>query len=295
MEMEKQGYSGFERFMFFVTPILFTLVLLGVLLTLFNYDIRNKALEIGNQIPLLSDMLPEPQAASGVKMDDSELKTGKLSELQAALTVKERALNEATAAKAKLDQSVKELQSEIDQLKRVNDEQVLEDEQYQAKVQDLASMYAKINPSKAAPILESMTLPEMVLVLDAMKSDDRVRILEKMNPKTAADATIMLKDTVTVKDRQIAALQARLIKQQPSKAMAASSTLDQEQLSQTFTSMDAESAGQLLITMANVSPSKVLRILNAVNNETRSSILSEMSAINESITAQLVTKLMNGN
>lgn len=295
---EKQGYSTLERIMFLMTPILFAIVLLGVLYTLFNNDFRNKMLEAGNSIPFIKDVLPEPKVAGGLTNDDA-LKasnmSAKIADLQAQLTAIESELAAANQTKTTLEQEVKSLENDNSQLKSANEEQSLEDEQYQAKIQELASMFSKITPSKAAPILQSMTLDEMVLVFANMRPDDRVRIMEKMNPQTAADAAMKLKDNVKAKDLQIAALQSKLDSQKTTVAKPASSVLDQEQLSATFTAMDAKSAGELLIKMVEVSPSKVLRILNAVDNETRSAILAEMSGINETLTAQMVSKLMTGS
>ncbi|WP_138751586.1 MotE family protein [Paenibacillus sinopodophylli] len=295
---EKQGYSTLERMMFFMTPVLFAIVLIGVLFTLFNNDFRNKMLTAGNSIPILKDVLPEPKVAGGT-INDDELKasnmSAKIADLQAQLTTIENELASANQAKTTLEQEVKDLEVDNTQLKSSNEADALDDEQYQAKIKELASMIAKITPSKAAPIIQSMTLDEMVLVFANMRAEDRVRIMEKMNPQTAANVAMKLKDNVSAKDLQIAALQARLESEKTTTAKPASSVLDQDQLSATFTAMDAKSAGELLIKMVDVSASKVLRILNAVDNETRSAIISEMSGINEQVTAQLVTKLMSGS
>lgn len=295
---EKQGYSTLERIMFLMTPILFAIVLLGVLYTLFNNDFRNKMLEAGNSIPFLKEVLPEPKA-QGDSLNDNELKTSnmsaKIADLQAQLTAIESELATANGTKTALEQEIKDLKNDNSELKTVNEVDLLENEEYQAKIQELSSMFAKITPSKAAPILQSMELEEMVLVFANMRSDDRVRIMEKMNPKTAAEAAMMLKDNVTAKDLQIAALQARLKTQKAAESKPAASVLDQEQLSATFTAMDAKSAADILIKMVDVSPSKVLRILNAVDNQTRSAIIASMSSTNEKLTAQLVAKLMSGS
>ncbi|WP_208403220.1 MgtE protein [Paenibacillus sp. BK720] len=298
MEMEKQGYSGFERLMFFMTPILFTIVLLGALYVLFNTETRNQMLEIGNSIPYLKDVLPDPKTADG-KANDDQLKSAnmsrKIDELQAQLQEKEAELAQTNQTKATQEQELKSMRDQIDSLKSSNEEKAADDAAYQAKIQELASMYSKITPSKAAPILQSMTMDEMVLVLDSMRPDDRVRILEKMNPQTAADATMALKDTVPAKDRQIAALQAELKKAKPTETKQPASQLSSDQLSATFAAMDAKSAAELLIKMADISPSKVIRILNTVDDKTRSGILAEMSGINQTITAQLMSKLMAGS
>ncbi|WP_307204033.1 MotE family protein [Paenibacillus harenae] len=297
-DAEKQSYSAFERFMFFTTPILFAIVMLVVLLILFNSDIRNKALEVGNSVPFLKDVLPEPKVAAG-ETSDEQLKADnmskKIADLQAELTAKGMELATAVEAKTAQEQQIKELEDQIAQLKRSNEEQLVEDEQYQAKVLELSNMFSTISPSKAAPIMQSMTLEEMVLIFNTMRPDDRVRIMEKMNPQTAADAAIKLKDVGKAKDLQIAALQSQVDALKAKSSKPASSILDEEQLSATFTSMNAKSAGELLIKMVDVSPSKALRVLNLVDDTTRSAILAEMSAINESTTAQLVTKLMSGN
>lgn len=298
LDIEKQGYSGFERFMFFVTPILFTLVLLGVLVTLFNFDLRNKALEIGNSIPFLKSVLPDPAVdAMQSAQDEDQLKSvntsAKINELKTQLASKQVELTKAAAEKTKQDQQIKDLQGQVAQLKHMNNEKLLDDDQYQAKIGELANMYAQITPSKAAPILESMELSEAVLVLNAMSPDSRVKILEKMQPKTAADATMMLKDVTSAKDQAIAALQAR-VKKQESASVQAETILDKAQLKATFSTMDPKSAGALLLKMADVSPSKVLRILNAVDDTSRSKIIAQMSSSNEAITAQLVSKLMVG-
>lgn len=297
-EAEKQGYSALERMMFLMTPVLFAVVLLGVLYTLFNNDFRNKMLEAGQSVPYLKDVLPEPDAAGG-NLDDEALRnanmSAKLADLQVQLSAIETELAEANQKKTELEQQVANLKQDNSSLKTQTEEQLLEDEQYEAKIQELSSMFSKITPSKAAPILQSMTMEEMVLVFANMRADDRVRIMEKMNPQTAADAAMMLKDNVTAKDMQIAALQSRLESQKSPDTKQASSVLDQEQLGATFAAMDAQSAAELLIKMVDVSPSKVLRILNAVDDTARSAILAEMSGINETTTAQLMAKLMSGS
>ena len=58
-ELEKQSYNAFERIMFLMTPILFAIVLLGVLYSLFDSDIRNKLLTAGHSVPLLKEVLPD--------------------------------------------------------------------------------------------------------------------------------------------------------------------------------------------------------------------------------------------
>ncbi|WP_238590945.1 magnesium transporter MgtE N-terminal domain-containing protein [Paenibacillus beijingensis] len=296
MEMEKQGYSGMERLMFFLIPILFTIILLAVLFALFNSNTRNKMLEVGSSVPGLSKLLPPPQSAdteTAPKTDNTAKENeAKLAALQNQLKDAQSKLAAAAGEKTKQEDTIKDLQSRIDQLIRMNDEEALSEEQYQAKIADLSRMFANMTPSKAAPILQNMTLDEAALVLNSMSSDSRSGIMAKMDPKLAADVVMKLKDNVSAKDMQIAALQSRL--QKEAAGSSTQTVLDIDQLKTTFGSMDPEAAAELLIKMADVSPSKVLRILNVVDSGVRSSIVAQMSDINNDITAQLVSKLLPG-
>ncbi|MFD0587583.1 magnesium transporter MgtE N-terminal domain-containing protein [Paenibacillus sp. GCM10027627] len=298
MDVEKQSYSGFERFMFLMVPILFVIVLLGVLLTLFDADFRNRALEFGNSIPVIKNVLPEPKVEGG-SMDDNQIRsinmTDKITELQAEVDTLKNELAEANSVKETQGALVKDLQTENGQLKGQTEEKALENEEYTAKIAELAGMFSKMTPGKAAPIVQNMTTEEMVLLFSAMRPDDRVRIMEKMDPKIAAEATMKMKDNQSAKDLQIAALQSRLDKAEEGTVKSPSSTLDQEQLKATFTAMDPKSAGEMLIKMMEISPSKVLRILNSVDDATRSAILTEMSAIDEKAAANIMAKLMSGS
>jgi len=302
-DVEKSGYSGFERFLFFLTPILFTAVLLGILLIVFNPNWRQGALEVGNKIPLLNAVLPEPSGAAegGGEVDTDQLTVDnakeKVDELRAQLAEQEAALQQTTAQATAQQQTIANLEAQIAALTEQNEQQAITAEEYEARIRSLADMYGKMTASKAAPILESMTLEEAALVLGVMNDNARGRILERMTPAVAAEVTTRLKDADSVADQQIAALQAR-IRELEQQSNSDTSTLDTAQLKQTFTSMDPASAANLLLEMASTDQSKALRILGALEDATRSSILSAMSSLStedNKTAASLIAKLMPAN
>jgi flagellar motility protein MotE (MotC chaperone) len=298
-DVERSSYSGFERFLFFITPILFTAVLLGVLLLMFNSTWRNAALEIGNKIPIVKSLLPDPAKPSQTVGNTDEALTvtnakAKVEELNAILTDRETALKQATEQTVQQKQQIVDLQSKVDQLTKVNSAKTINSEAYQARIKSLADMYGKMTPSKAAPILESMTLDESALVIGAMSDIDRGRVLEKMTPKTAADVTTKLKDADTVDNREIAALQSR-VKELELKAGAGASTLDTVKLNKTFSSMKPANAAVLLLQMAGTNQSKALLILGVLDDTARSGILSAMADLDKKTTASLVSKLVPAN
>jgi flagellar motility protein MotE (MotC chaperone) len=170
-----------------------------------------------------------------------------------------------------------------------------EEDPYLKQVTDLAKLYAGMKASKAAPIMENLTTDEMVQIFSVMSNASKTAILEKMDPKKAADVSIKLKETTNSTDMAIAALQSRLKQDEAgTTTAAASANLDQEKLSQTFTSMPAADAATLLGSMYSISPDKVITILNTVSDTVRSSILGEMTKNDSAQAAKIVNRLMGG-
>ncbi|CAH0119811.1 MULTISPECIES: MotE family protein [unclassified Paenibacillus] len=296
-DVEKSSFGGFERFLFFITPIIFTIVLLVVLLTLFNYPLRHNLLEFASKIPIVNQWVPAPaQEADPKGTEESEMQTAAteatVRELKQLLAAKNAELEQAIAATATKESEAAELQTKIDALEKQFDQKKQTDEQYVEQINALAGMYAKISPSKAAPILENLTMDELVLVLHAMRTDDRVRVLEKMNPKVAADASIRLKDVEPAENMAIAALQSRISRLE-AEAKKPSNTLDSDQLSKTFMAMTPKSAATLVLDTAKISQDKALSILKSVDDATRSRILGAMSEGDSSDeAAKLLAKLL---
>ncbi|MEK3670799.1 MULTISPECIES: magnesium transporter MgtE N-terminal domain-containing protein [unclassified Paenibacillus] len=312
MELEDEGSAGkFERFLFLMIPIIFTLVLLGVLLTLFNMDIRNNVLEIANKIPVVEKWVPEPAPdpdsdTAGETADDPQAESKEqaassestIKELKSQLNAQAAQLKQAEEDKASEANKAEALQKQIDGMKEeaaavaATEE---EEDPYLKQVTDLAKLYAGMKASKAAPIMENLTTDEMVQIFSVMSNASKTAILEKMDPKKAADVSIKLKETTNSTDMAIAALQSRLKQDEAGTTKAAASAnLDQEKLSQTFTSMPAADAATLLGSMYSISPDKVITILNTVSDTVRSSILGEMTKNDSAQTAKIVNRLMGG-
>ncbi|MEK4435263.1 MULTISPECIES: MotE family protein [Paenibacillus] len=303
-DIEKESGSGWEKFLMISIPIVFTVVLLGVLLTLFNVDIRNNMLELANKIPVVKDWVPDPVLdPEKEKLDESEKQVesaeATIEKLKSQVAAKEtelQAAKEATTTEAK---KASDLQAKLDEAEKAAETAAAEvpesESDYQKQIKDLAKMYADMSPSKAAPILQNMTNEEMVLLLSAMQSTARTKVLEKMDPKTAADVTMMMKDAKPSGDLALDALQSRLKKETAATTTTSttnSKNLDKTQLSQTFSSMSASSGAKLLLETYKLSPDKTLTILNSVDDATRSQLLENMSTENSAETAKILNRLM---
>ncbi|WP_458126377.1 MotE family protein [Paenibacillus sp. Z3-2] len=303
-DMEKESGGGWEKFLMISIPIVFTVVLLGVLLTLFNVDIRNNLFEFANKIPVVKEWVPDPVLdPEKDKLEKSEQQVesaeATIEKLKSQVTAKEtelKAAQEATTTEAK---KATDLQKKLDDAEKAAETATAAtpetESDYQKQIKDLAKMYADMSPSKAAPILQNMTNEEMVLLLNAMQSSARTKVLEKMDPKTAADVTMMMKDAKPSGDLALDALQSRLKKETEATSTTATTTsknLDKNQLSQTFASMSASSGAKLLLETYKLSPDKTLTILNSVDDATRSQLLENMSSEDSVETAKILNRLM---
>src|SRR5690606_26749008 len=105
--------------------------------------------------------------------------------------------------------------------------------------------------------------------------------------------TMLLKDSETAKDLEIAALQSRVqLLQSENEQESSTNEVSDADLAATFSAMEPSAAADMLLKMMDVSSSKVLRILKVTGSTARSAILEEMTAINETTAALLVTRLM---
>jgi flagellar motility protein MotE (MotC chaperone) len=285
-----------ERLLFYTLPVLFTLLLTGVLLTVFGYDVVNELLRIGNKVPGVSAMLPEP------KPTEEELRAAMLEaekqeaegpteeeeakQIEAALSEKEAELEALRTDSDTKEQQIAELQAELEAAQEQEARQSASEAEYAANIKKLADVYAEMKPSKAAPVLENLTLSERVLVLKEMKEEQQVDILEKMDPTIAAETSILMKDVVAVRDLQIAALQERLALS--GSETAASAALTNDELSRTFAQMTPDRAAEVLLEMEQ---SQVVNILRGMEEASRATILNSLAELDKDRTAQITARL----
>lgn len=299
MEVEKES-GGMGRFLFIATPILFTLVLVGVIVMLFNVDLRNSMFSTLDKIPIVKNWVPSADKGSSATASTTQ------SESDSATVDKLK--KELAASKATQEEQAKE----IDTLKKnattntngtsttpattgttpattgtttgtgtgSTGTSTLND--YQKQVKNVAKIYSNMSSSKAAAILQNMTTPQQVEILNAMNASDQAGILQKMDAKVASVTSLALQNATTT----VAPTPA---------SSTTSSKLDDQALAQTFTSMPAASAADLLLQTAKGSQAKVLKVLNTMDDSTRAGILSAMSTKDPAATVKIINQLMSGN
>ncbi len=296
LDMEKSTYSSFERFLYiFLLPVLFAIVLIGVLLNFFDYDIKGAAYDLGRKIPIVSSLVPDEEADSTAVTNPTNqtIKNEQtIQNLNADLSEKDTVIAELQSALEEKDQSISALEDNLEQLILLEQSSESDVEEYRVQLQALAKMYSDMTAGKAAKILENLTMPELVLVLYEMRADDRGKVLAKMNPKTAADASIQLKD-ITESNRaeyesSAASARAERMKQDDPDT---SNDLTISELAQTFSIMTPASAASIMIELNKSNPDKSVKILKAMDNNARSSLLTAIADSSPSVAAALTDKL----
>lgn len=288
-DVEKGSYGPLERFLYlFMIPVLFTGILIFVLLSVFDYNVLNSALQLGNKIPIIEKFIPDPQTAVVEVDEDPEQSSDDVEAIRRQLQFAEEDLQMLIETNQAKDAEIEQLQQLLVQLQEEQESQAIEDDEYNERIQQLANVYANMTPTRAAPILENLTLHEQVLVLNEMKPADQVKILERMNPQRAAEASILLKDQFVVKDIQIAALQERLALNAQSEE---SSTLTDTELALTFASMAPQSAASVLVEMMSINENKVIEILRSMNVQARSAVLNAISSESSAQAAEISNRL----
>lgn len=301
LEDDKESFGGFTKFLFFVTPIIFTVVLLAVVLTLLSVDFRADMISLGNKIPIVKNFVPDPEEKNAaVTKTEPKEKTAndKIKELQEQIATQEAELKQANERVDQQQEQVNQLQGKLEataqdatlQAEADAAEQVAE---YQKEVKKLANIYAGMSPSKAAAIFSNLTTEEIVQMLQAMSNENKVSILEKMDAKRAAEVSILLKDVQSSEVLAIAALQSRLKKDEPNTSVTPSADgINKDALGRTFAGMNATNAAKIILQTAKVSTDKALNILSAVDDTTRAGILEAMSKEDLKQTSVLLNKLL---
>ncbi|MFS1513198.1 MotE family protein [Chengkuizengella sp. SCS-71B] len=291
IKIEGSSMGVFSKvFYWFLIPVIFTTILIFVLDSINNFNVLNMVLKVGNKIPYVETLVPDVEELDNevTVMSDEEKNVLLLESIELELDRIQTELVNEVEISAEKDQVINELQTKIDLLEDQLIDKITMDE-YAEKIKETSKIYADMLPSKAASIFENLTMSETVLMLNAMNKDDQVKILEKMNPEMAAEASILLKDTVSVMDQQIAALQARLKEMENREPKE--DPLSNKELSLTISTMVPENAASILLEMKKQNQELALNILRETDTVIRSNIIQVISEISETDAAEFLTLL----
>ncbi len=296
-DIEKTGLSIFEKILyFFLAHVLFSVLITLVLLSMFDYNVKNAVLNTASSIPVVKNWVPEPEhdeaAESSEEKDETdlieenELLIAQIEELEQQIAKQEQELE-------KKQQTIETLEQETVSLKEQLQVQRQSHEEYMQNIRQLASMYGNMNATRAAAIIENLTPSERVLILSEMSANKRGAILERMDPAMAADVSMMMKDSAKSENLEIAALQERLDLLMNERSSEASK-LELEDLALLLQGMEPDTAAGVLLAMYEQEEQKAVQIVQAMAAQPRSAILSSMAKMSEAQAAAMIRRLGDG-
>jgi flagellar motility protein MotE (MotC chaperone) len=278
---EEQSYSKLEWiFYIIVIPLLFTLVLSGIIAQMFGYNVVGVLAKWLHHVPVVEKILPADSSAGApaAPANSTDAKTKEIDNLKNQLQTKDKQVSDLTKQAQSDKQSMLQTQKQAQDAKTTADvnKQAL-DQDRQKQLAAMAQIYTAMSPSKAAPIMEKLTLQESSLILKTMKPADSSAILSKMDPQKAADVSAILKDTTLTKDTDLAAMQKRIQSLTDSLSKAQKNAVNLPEMVNSFGSMDPDSAAKILLTMDKSNERQVMAVLAHMNAQQRAQILSSMS------------------
>lgn len=186
-ELETKKTSRFQSFIYVVLiPLLFTITVALIVMTILGYNVFELTKEYGQKIPFVSSMISDDASDSAKDIEtnmielEAEIKDreAKITKLETELESKDQEISRAELEKERL-------QEEIDELTAIKEEN-------KRAFKDIVKTYETISAKKAAPILSQMSETEALQILTNLKSDRLAEIMEKMEPEDAARYTELL-------------------------------------------------------------------------------------------------------
>lgn len=180
--------------------IIATVAVALIALNFLGYPIAKTALEWGNKIPVVNQIIPDDnkQAATAketnVESEDADHWQKQYSQLEAQLEEKEKEISELKKEISSSQKSLEEVKkNNEDLLNQLQNNQSNEEEKEQEN--KVAEIYANIPASKAAKMIETMSLEEAALIISQLEQEQQSSILGSMkDAQKAAQITLILKD-----------------------------------------------------------------------------------------------------
>jgi flagellar motility protein MotE (MotC chaperone) len=186
-ELETKKTSRFQSFIYVVLiPLLFTITVALIVMTILGYNVFELTKEYGQKIPFVSSMISDDASDSAKDIETNMI------ELEAEIKDREAKITKLETELESKDQEISRAELEKERLQEEIDELTAMKEENKRAFRDIVKTYETISAKKAAPILSQMSETEALQILTNLKSDRLAEIMEKMEPEDAARYTELL-------------------------------------------------------------------------------------------------------
>lgn len=282
MEEIEKPYSRWQWFFYIIlVPIIFGLLLGGMIFTFLGYDVLDTAKSIGSNIPGISKLLDQSDSTNGGQnsIADSGSENngdGERSDSAAEDDPQLQALQQQLEEK---EAEIERLMAELKQREEIEEQERISKEEYQQNLRELARVYGGMSASRAAEIFENMTLMEAAQIMVLMSQQQQTSIFSKLEPTFAAQLTVLMKELHLVDDPDMAALQERVqVLANALDEKDADAKLSLNQLAKTYANLPPDHAATIFEQMSGNEEDfqLALKILAVMSDQDRSNLMAAM-------------------
>ena len=148
IEKEKT-HSKFEWFFYIIfLPLIFTLILTFVILSILKVDVVGGLKSVGNQFPIVQKWIPNDDDALPPLSEEEVLKE-RLDAYHNALNEKSEDIDQLLTALEERDQLIMSMEQKITLLEEQLEEQTIDDQQKADNLRQVVKLYTSMSPSKS--------------------------------------------------------------------------------------------------------------------------------------------------
>lgn len=191
-ENDKQDYGKIQWFFFVVLiPILFTITLVVVILSVAGFDVIGKSKTVLQKVPVIENLFKEEQTETSDTLEQTALQeeeneklnqtieeqTTMISTLEKDVTLKEKEIQ-------KLNQDISSLEKQLEEINKSSESET--------KAKDIGKLYDNMTSKKAAEIIPNLSQDDAMLILTSLDDKQVADILTKMTVEDAVKFTNLI-------------------------------------------------------------------------------------------------------
>lgn len=168
-----------------ILPLILAAILAIFVLSFAGFDVTGWMKEKGQNVPVIGKM---------IKTDEEKDMMRKLNNALETIDAQKEQLEEYEKEIESMRDIIDELELENKKLQNRSESEAEEEDgiEQQDEVKQAAASFRKMDPEKAAPIVQNMDDAIAVEILASLSGDVRGNILAEMDPKKAAELTTLL-------------------------------------------------------------------------------------------------------
>lgn len=285
-QMVEKKRGKWRKILIWTVPSLVCVSLAIFLINFFGIPVGKTVQDLGNKIPYVNSIIPDPTPAPKKKLATKEENEWKEKYLSTSTQLKDRdqEIDELTKELGDAEKKLVELKKDNYELEQLLDEKKSKTAQKQMK--QLVAIYTSIPAKKAAEMLSSLPLEDAAITISQLKTDQQSSILSSMkDAKKAAQISLLVKEIAGLSESEPIVLKA-LVHQ-----IALQQENPQQLLSDTIAGMQPALAAGIIKSMMVTNSYTTIELLKNINTSNRAQILTEIHKIDANMAAQIAASL----